>query len=154
MASSVSRLIRMKHTRTVPTPLEHTEAVEFMRMVRMHEARYPALKWLHAIPNGGWRKAAVAGKLKAEGVRAGVHDYSWPVRMPAPDFITLPNTETGTHYSGLYIELKSMTGSASKEQREFAAFVESQGFKVVFAKGWEAAWRAVCDYAGIPFRVI
>lgn len=138
--TSAARLIRIKRTRTVPTPLEHAEAVEFMRLVRMHEARYPALKWLHAIPNGARTKLSIAKKLKAEGLRAGVHDYSWPFR-------------TATH-PGLYLELKSMTGSASKEQREFAAFAESQGFKVVFAKGWEAAWRAVCEYAGIPFRVI
>lgn len=120
-------------------PSEHTEAVRFMRVVRMHEARYPALEWLYATPNGGWRNATVAKKLKAEGVRAGVHDYFWPFRT--------------ADYPGLYLELKSLNGSPSSEQRAFGDFAESQGYKVVFAKGWEAAWRAVCEYAGIPFNV-
>ena len=151
---SLGRLRLTMRERAGANPTEHTEAVRFMRVVRLHEARYPALKWLHAIPNGGWRKKAVAKKLKAEGVRKGVHDYCWPFRAPAPDFITLPNMETGTHYSGLYIELKSMDGKARKEQKQFAEFAESQGFKVVFAHGWEEAWRAVCDYAGIPFNVV
>lgn len=111
-----------------------------MRVVRMHEARYPELKWLAAVPNGGWRNATVAAKLKAEGVRPGVHDYLWLYRVGG--------------YSGLTIELKTLNGRPSKEQLDFAAFAEANGFKVVFAKGWEEAWRAVCEYAGIPFSVI
>mgnify|MGYP002718113354 FL=1 len=120
-------------------PSEHVEAKRFMAMVKLHEPRLPALRWLHAQPNGGWRNKTVAAKLKAEGVRAGVHDYCWPFK-------------SGEH-SGLYIELKSRTGRPSPEQREFGAFVESQGFKVVYARGWEEAWRAVCEYAGLPYRV-
>lgn len=111
-----------------------------MRCVRLHEPRYPHLQWLFAIPNGGWRKKAVAQKLKAEGVRRGVLDYGWPYRT--------------ADYPGLFIELKTMTnGRPSKEQRAFAAFAEANGYKVVFARGWEEAWRAVCEYAGIPYSV-
>ncbi len=135
-------MIKLRRTRRESqglVPSEHTEAVRFMRMVRLHEGRLPALEWLHHIPNGGWRNKAVAGKLKSEGVRPGVHDYSWPYRQG--------------QYSGLYIELKSQDGRASKEQRDFSAFVEAQGFNVVFCKGWEDAWRAVCEYAGLPYRV-
>ena len=29
-------------------PSEHTEAVRFMRVVRLHEKQYPALRWLFA----------------------------------------------------------------------------------------------------------
>lgn len=148
------RIRTTRRERNGLAPLEHTEAVRFMRVVKLHEARYPALAWLHAVPNGGWRNKAVAGKLKAEGVRPGVHDYSWPVRMPAPDYITIPGCmETVGHYSGLYLELKAGAGRASKEQRAFGDFVVSQGFRAVYVTGWEAAWRAVCDYAGIPYNV-
>lgn len=137
-------------------PSEHTEAVRFMRCVRAHEAAYPSLRWLHAIPNGGWRNKTVAAKLKGEGVRPGVHDYFWPVKMPvtpAPGEVLEPGSSVEV-YSGLYIELKSGGGRPTTEQREFAAFVRSQGFKAVFARGWEEAWRAVCDYSGIRFNVI
>ena len=121
-------------------PSEHIEAKRFMAMVRMHEARLPALEWLAAVPNGGWRNKTVAAKLKAEGVRPGFHDYCWPFRASG--------------YSGLFIELKSRTGRPSPDQRKFGEFVESQGFKVVYARGWEEAWRAVCEYAGLPYRVM
>ena len=120
-------------------PSEHTEAVRFMRMVRLHEGRCPELEWLHAIPNGGFRNLTVARKMKGEGVRAGVHDYCWPYRR-------------GEH-SGLYLELKSMNGYPTKEQRAFGEFVAGQGFKVVYARGWEDAWRAVAEYAGLPVNI-
>jgi hypothetical protein len=119
-------------------PSEHTEAVRFMRRVRAHEEQHPHLRFLHSIPNGGKRKKSVAAKMKMEGQRAGVLDYFWPYKA-------------GT-YPGLYIELKTVRkGKRSKEQREFAAFAESQGYMVVFAKGWREAWAAVCDYAGLPY---
>ena len=120
-------------------PSEHTEAVRFMRVVRLHEPRYPALCWLFAIPNGGWRNLTVAQKLKGEGVRRGVHDYCWPYKA-------------GT-YPGLFVELKSRGGQPTKEQRDFAEFVQQQGYMAVFVKGWEDAWKAVCEYAGIPYSV-
>ena len=119
---------------------EHTEAVRFMRVVRMHEPRYPALRWLHHIPNGGWRNTTVAAKLRAEGVRPGVSDYCWP--YPRGD------------WHGLFIELKSATGRPSPDQRAFMDFVREQGYRVVVARGWEEAWKAVCQYAGIDYRVI
>ena len=132
-------------------PSEHTEAVRFMRAVRLHEAGHPELRWLHHVPNGGWRRKTVAAKLKAEGVRAGVHDYCWPFRRPVqvPAVVLEPGSRV-EFYSGLYIELKAGENTATKEQREFADFVRAQGFKVVFARGWEEAWRAVCQYAGYP----
>ena len=120
-------------------PSEHTEAVRFMRVVKLHEPRLPALKWLHAVPNGGFRNDTVAKKMKAEGVRRGVHDYCWPYRR-------------GEH-AGLYLELKSLNGCPTKEQRAFGEFVAGQGFKVVYAKGWEEAWAAVAEYAGLPSAV-
>lgn len=113
---------------------EHGEAKAFMRVVQMHEARHPELRWLHAIPNGGARGKAQAGKLKAEGVRAGVADYFLPV------------ARQGFH--GLYIELKSMTGSTSREQKDFLADMRSEGYRAEVAKGWEQAWAIVRDYLG------
>ena len=130
---------RTRRERMGLNPSEHTEAVRFMRVVRLHEPRYPALCWLFAIPNGGWRNLTVAQKLKGEGVRRGVHDYCWPYKA-------------GT-YPGLFVELKSRGGQPTKEQRDFAEFVQHQGYMAVFVKGWEDAWKAVCEYAGIPYSV-
>ena len=130
---------RTRRERMGLNPSEHTEAVRFMRVVRLHEPRYPALCWLFAVPNGGFRNLTVAQKMKGEGVRPGVHDYCWPFRSG--------------EYPGLFVELKSRGGTPSKEQIAFAEFVRSQGYKAVFVNGWEEAWAAVCEYAGIPYSV-
>ena len=48
--------------------------------------RWPELRWLHHIPNGGSRgddaksRAIRGGQLKAQGVRTGVSDVSLPVK--------------------------------------------------------------------------
>ena len=110
----------------------------FMRMVRMHEQRHPELRWLHSIPNGGHRGKATAGRMKAEGVRAGVSDYF----LPAP--------RDGFH--GLYVELKTLTGQPSREQREFIETMRSRGYRAEVARGWQEAWKVVCDYLGIQRR--
>jgi hypothetical protein len=59
---------------------------------------------LFAIPNGGARHKAIAGKLRAEGVRAGVPDICLPV----------PRGE----YHGLFIELKRPKGGHVSEEQE------------------------------------
>src|SRR5699024_826416 len=71
---------------------EHDEQVQRIRWAGLARGAYPALRWLHAVPNGGARNIVVARKLKAEGVQRGVPDLCLPVpRGP---------------YHGLYIELK------------------------------------------------
>lgn len=119
---------------------EHTEAVRLMRTVRMHEGLHPELVWFHHIPNGGKRHRTVAGKLKAEGVKKGVHDYFLPV------------PRQGFH--GLYIELKSLDGDESADQERFAEFVRAQGYRAEFVWGWEEAWSVLTDYLGIPNRLL
>src|SRR5699024_10256580 len=75
---------------------EHDEQVQLIRWAGLARGAYPALRWLHAVPNGGARNIVVARKLKAEGVQRGVPDLCLPVpRGP---------------YHGLYIELKRAGG--------------------------------------------
>ena len=121
-------------------PSEHVEAVRFMRVVKLHESAHPDLRYLFAVPNGGLRDKVVASKMKLEGVRAGILDYCWPMRT--------------TGFPGLFLELKTMTGRASDDQRKFASWARSQGYRCEFAHGWVEAWRVVCEYAGIPFKVV
>ena len=60
---------------------EHDEQVLIFKWARLSEGRWPELALLFAIPNGGHRHKAVAAKLKAEGVRAGVPDRGrWILR--------------------------------------------------------------------------
>lgn len=91
----------------------------------------PELKWLHAIPNGGYRDPKTAGKLKATGVRRGIWDNFLPV--PTED------------WSGLYIELKVGKNKLTVEQEEFRNDLRHwYQFKVCY--GWEDARDRVVEY--------
>lgn len=117
-------------------PTEHAEAVHFMRLVNLHQGRYPALRNLFAVPNGGDRHRIVAAKMKAEGVRPGI-----------PDYVVLFPVEP---HHGLAIELKSMTGYASREQKEWIERLRANGYRAEVCRGADQAWRVVCEYLGIP----
>lgn len=84
--------------------IEHDMQVAFFEAIRAAALRDPGLlvaeARTHAIPNGGHRNKAEGGRLKAEGVRAGVPDV----------FCALP--AAGKH--GLYIELKTGADRAAK----------------------------------------
>lgn len=100
--------------------------------------KYPQLKWMHHIPNGGSRHIAEAGKLKAMGVKRGVSD------------ICLPVSKIGQQYPiqvcGLYIELKKIGGKLSGEQHEFGQFVIDQGYIYCVCYGWEDARNTIINY--------
>ena len=53
---------------------EHAHQVALFDWANLHLGRMPELAAMYAIPNGGARSKATAGKLKAEGVKAGVPD--------------------------------------------------------------------------------
>ena len=59
---------------------ESSHQIALMANVAYHVGKYPELKWLHAIPNGGLRDKITSGKLKAEGVKPGVSDLFLPVK--------------------------------------------------------------------------
>lgn len=97
------------------------------------QAKYPEFeRLLFAIPNGGMRDKITAGKLKATGVKAGVHDIMLCVKRGA--------------YPGLWVELKKIGGKAKKEQLEFMDAVRAQGFAACVVEGWEAAKHAITLY--------
>jgi hypothetical protein len=116
---------------------EHAEAVALMRLVKLHEARWPALRWLFAVPNGGARNKVAGAKLKAEGTRRGVPDYLWPQRSGS--------------YVGLALELKAKGGRVEPAQRDWLAHLEAQGWRCVVAYGADEAWAAIREYCdGLP----
>ena len=120
---------------SVTNPTEHAEAVALMRVVRLHESGHPRLRLLFAVPNGGDRHKIVAAKMKAEGVKPGVPDYLLPVSTLG--------------YSGLAIELKSLTGYASKEQKQWIADLREQGWRAEVCRGWVQAWGVIREYLSI-----
>src|SRR5215510_7527484 len=108
--------------------------VALIKWVREVKEAYPVLKLLYAVPNGGDRNLRVARKLKAEGVLAGVAD------------LCLPAARRGYH--GLYLEMKSEDGGATKEQKEFLRGVSGEGYCAVIAQGVDEAKSTLEWYLG------
>lgn len=103
--------------------------------------RYPQLKWLHSIPNGGQRHVAEASKLVATGMRGGI----WDVFLPYP-------YDGMTGYHGCYIEMKKperrnhKDGGLSKDQLEFGAYAERSGYFCAVCYTWEEARDVILKY--------
>jgi hypothetical protein len=120
--------------RAKPRELERPHQVALIKWVRAIQDAYPVLKLLYAVPNGGDRNLRVARKLKAEGVLAGVAD------------LCLPAARRGYH--GLYLEMKSEEGGATKEQKEFLRGVSTEGYCAVIAQGVDEAKATLEWYLG------
>jgi len=95
-------------------------------------SKYPELRWAYAVPNGGQRSKAVAGKLKAEGVEAGIYDYCLPIRRGA--------------CPGMYIEFMAKYNQPSDLQVQFMLFVRSQGYRTVVCWNLDDAIDATTAY--------
>jgi hypothetical protein len=97
--------------------------------VRWFGYAHPELRGLlFAVPNGGARSKATAGRLKAEGVVAGVSDLILLVpRCRAK--ITENNAASIEIKHALCIEMKTAKGRQSAEQKEWQKKVEGHGYK-------------------------
>jgi len=115
---------------------EHNEQVVFFNRIRALAENQPqyalAIERTFAIPNGGRRSKREAGRFKAEGVKAGVSDI----------FCALA---CGPHH-GLFIEMKSLTGYPSREQREWVEKSIACGYCAHVCRGAEIAVAAWKDY--------
>lgn len=81
--------------------------------VTWFDYQYPHLqKLLFAVPNGGSRHKLEAINLKKQGVRAGISDLIFLY----PSF----------RYSFLCIELKTIKGKQSDEQKQFETLIDGQ----------------------------
>ena len=102
-----------KITASEAVPSEHFEQ---RLLVQWFRRKWPDVR-IFAIPNGGYRSRATAGRLKAEGVSPGVPDLFVPAW-------------------GLWIEMKrGKGGSLSAEQKDFIKYLESVGFLCIVGKG-------------------
>lgn len=101
-----------------------------LRIKTEHEEQRELVQWyrqsyrgslIFAIPNGGKRGKAEAGRLKAEGVTPGVPD------------LFIPELQ-------LFIEMKRTQGSSvSADQKAVMALLESAGYVCAVCKGKESA---------------
>jgi hypothetical protein len=112
--------------------LEHTEQCALFRWADIQQRRLPALSLLFAIPNGGLRSKATAGKLKAEGVKAGVPDICLPVARG--------------EYHGLWIELKAGRNKPTTTQVAWHLRLSREGYRVAVCWGWASAREVIEEY--------
>ncbi|HET6631538.1 MAG TPA: VRR-NUC domain-containing protein [Rhodanobacteraceae bacterium] len=125
---------------------EHNAQVVFFNRVRTLALNDPpgyarAARRTFAVPNGGGRSKAEAGRLKAEGVTAGVPDIC----------CALPRL----CYHGLWIELKrppapGAKGRVSPEQQAFIDESLLLGYHAAVCHGEDEAWDLWLWYVGLP----
>lgn len=101
-----------------PTPTDSEHAHQ-RALVAWFRQTFPD-QTLFAIPNGGKRGAATAGRLKLEGVLPGVPDLFWLEAR-------------------CWIEMKTPTGRLAPSQREFLARAEAAGYRTVVGYGFDDA---------------
>ena len=92
---------------------EDAEQETVIQWARICSGKWPELKLLHHIPNGGRRNAKEAAKLKRMGVLAGVADLHMPVARGG--------------YHGLYIEMKYDDGRILESQKSFLKAAAAEG---------------------------
>jgi hypothetical protein len=115
-----------------PKISEHQHQKAVVQWAALVQLQYKELALLYAVPNGGQRHAAVAAKLKAEGVRAGVPDLCLPVAR-------------GDQHA-LYVEMKTEGGRTTPPQRAFIEALKQQQNAVVVCFSADQAIRAILDY--------
>ena len=100
---------------------EDTEQMGVIDWANWNLQRFPELKMLYHVPNGGKRNPAEAARFKAMGVKAGVPDLCLPVPMNG--------------YAGLYIEMKYGSNKPTAAQKEWIKNLKEYGYKVTVCYG-------------------
>jgi len=124
---------------------EHEHQATVFEWAGLQETRWPVLKLLHSIPNGGGRGITKAGKrlppliavkLKREGLRPGIPD----IHLPAPR----------GPFCGLYIEMKAEDGKVSDKQKEMIPLLRAEGNFVRVCYSSREAIKIILDYIRLP----
>ena len=111
---------------------EDTEQMGVVEWANWNMARFPELKLLFHIPNGGKRDAREAARFKAMGVKAGVPDLCLPVPRNG--------------FAGLYIEMKYGKNTTTAKQKEWISALQEQGYKVTVCYSGTSATKELEDY--------
>lgn len=133
------RPFKSKTPRAKPIDREGQEQAALMREI---ELRYPEVfELIYHVPNGGHRVKAVAAKLKAQGVKAGIPD------------LVLPMARGG--YFGLYIEFKATVEPApvSTSQKGCLRRLNAQGYLAIVCRGHFDAMEQLRAYLMLPATV-
>lgn len=123
----------MPRPRVVSRPLsEHAEQAAVIQWSHLQLGVFPELQLLYAIPNGGKRPRRTAQRMKEEGQRAGMPDLHLPVARGG--------------YVGLWIEMKTATGSVQQDQKDIHELLRRYGHRVVICRSIESAVNEIRAY--------
>lgn len=116
-----------KILRTDPVLKAPSEHEEQRLVVEWFRRTYKGVR-IFAIPNGGARNIATAGRLKAEGVSPGVPDLFVPAWR-------------------LWIEMKRATGGrVSVEQKDWIEYLIAEGYHALVCHGFDDARRQIGEF--------
>lgn len=133
------RAFKAKAPRAKPIDREGQEQAALMQEIQV---RYPEVfELIYHVPNGGHRVKAVAAKLKAQGVKAGIPD------------LVLPMARGG--YFGLYIEFKATVEPAPVSPSQHACIrrLNAQGYLAIVCRGHFDAMEQLRAYLLLPATV-
>lgn len=104
------------------------------------DLQYPReSKLIYHVPNGGHRHKATAGKLKGQGVRAGMPDINVDIARGG--------------YFGLRIEFKATPpndADVSPKQRDALKLLNDRGYLAIVCKGVHDAQEQIRAYLRLP----
>lgn len=124
-----------------PEELNNTRDAEHWLQVRLFytfEVDFPnEYPFIFAVPNGGHRTGKSARMMKYEGQKKGTPDIVIP----------LPRGK----YHGMFLEVKTEKGTASKDQKEKIEMYREQGYYCVIAKGYDVCMAHFTAYLKLPF---
>jgi len=114
---------------------EHSEQCALFEWAAIKSHVIPELGYLFAIPNGGFRHKATAGKLKAEGLKAGIPDISLPIARG--------------DYIGFWVEMKFGKNKLTKHQKRWVNFLREHGHYVAICWSMEEACDEILRYLAL-----
>ena len=118
-------------------PSEHDMQVALMHWWRRAHATFGLPEFaLYAVPNAAKRDVALAARMKAEGLRAGIPDL----------FLAAPRLYGCIFWCGLYIEMKAGRNKCTDEQETFLEYAASAGYATRVCYSTESAIDAIKNY--------
>ena len=125
---------------------EFEEQVAVMDWASKLSKKYLFLSYLFHIPNGGYRDAITASRLKRAGVKPNIPDLF----LPCPRIVE--NAIQPISYYGLFIEMKKIGGKCTDGQLITHNFLRKAGYRVDVCEGASSAKIAICNYLNLNYN--
>lgn len=127
-----------------PRRSEETDAqIALFDLLSRLEGRWPLLRYVTHVPNGGKRDKATAARLKAMGVKPGVCDILVFCRNRCPIDGRPP-----LYFAGLADERKTTTGRLSADQERWQKHLVHEGWYAVTSTDWTDEARLIISWCG------